>query len=91
VTRLAPQIAGERGIFVKRDPHRIVGEERRDEPIAARHVVALLGKRAEQPVEYDQHAAVIPVEIFGVRGVVDAVTRRRVQHPFERAEPRRPA
>ena len=48
------------------------------------------GKGAEHPIEDDQHAAVIAVEVFRVGGVVDAVVRRRVENPFERAELRDP-
>ncbi len=45
-----------------------------------------LREGAEQPVEYDHHAAIVAVEIGLVRGMVEPVVRGCVEHPFERAE-----
>src|SRR5258708_6759616 len=59
----------------------------RNQAVVAARVVALGDVVAEQPVEHDQHAAIVGVEIFRIARVMDPVARRRVEHVFEPAEP----
>lgn len=70
--------------------HRIMRSCRRREAVDAGLFSAFLHIGAEQPVEDNQHAAEVGIEIGGIRGVMNAVRRRRVEHIFEPAEFRNP-
>ncbi|MDT4852964.1 hypothetical protein FQZ97_872180 [compost metagenome] len=72
------------------DLEQVVRGDRLHQPVAAGQVGALGDVGAEQAIEHDQHAAVVAVQVLQVRGVVHAVGRGRVEHPFERAELRNP-
>src|SRR5512134_545837 len=70
------------------DSYRVERPLATDQSVAQRLVGGRACERAEQAVEYDQYAAVVLVEAGLVRGVMHAMVRRRVEHAFERAEPR---
>src|SRR5579864_2326892 len=82
----SPQVSTQRDKFVERDPNRVVRAQRLDKPVAAWDGVILGGEGAEQAVEDDQRAAEILVAIFRVGGMVHAMVRGCVEHPFERPE-----
>jgi len=86
----AQQVLGDLEPLVERDPDRVVRDQRRHQPVAARQVAAFGGKGAEQAVEHDQHAAVVLVDVVGVRGVMDAMVRGRVEDVFQPAQLRHP-
>src|SRR5262249_46299213 len=44
------------------------------------------GKSAEQAIKYDQHRAIVAVEALLVRGVMDTMMGRGIEHPFERSK-----
>jgi hypothetical protein len=56
------------------------------EPIGDRHVRPLLRERAEDPIPDDQDAAVVAIEIRGVRDMMDAVVGQ-VEDPLEGPKP----
>lgn len=71
------------------------GEEDTQRTIAAIFAGEAVGRRlgrhfvrvgSEQPIEDDRDAAEVSVEVRGVRRVVHAVMRGRVEDPFERPE-----
>ena len=74
--------------FAECDPQRVEGPLAADQPVAERLIRRRLCERAEQAIEYDQDAAVILVEAGLVRRVMHAMVRRRVEHEFERTQPR---
>ncbi|KAI1692846.1 sir2 family domain-containing protein [Ditylenchus destructor] len=86
----APEVGAQVRPFVECDAQRVVREQRRGQAIAQPHVASFLCEGAEHPVEHDQHAAVVAVEVFRVRRMVHLVVRWRVQHPFERPQARHP-
>src|SRR6185437_2332032 len=61
--------------------------QRMRQSVADRHIGFLLAQSSEQSVEYDQHPAVIAVQIFGIAAVVHAMMRGRIEYPFQRTEP----
>ena len=54
------------------DDQRVVRRDRLDQAVAAGLVVALDRERAEEPVEDDQHAAVIGIEVVEIGGMMNA-------------------
>jgi hypothetical protein len=70
--------------FVKSDDQRVIGLHRFGQTIANRHIGALDPQSPEQPVEDDEHAAEVGIQILGIRGVMHAMVRGGVEYPFER-------
>jgi hypothetical protein len=69
---------------VRLDPEEVVALDRFDDAVAG--FFGFGHERAEDAVPDDQHAGVVAVEIPVVHAVMDAMVRRRIQDPFERAE-----
>jgi hypothetical protein len=72
------------------DDERIARARRCRETVAARLVGTFFHIRAEQAVEYDEHAAKVRIEIIDVRCMVHAMRGRRIEHVFEPPEFWRP-
>ena len=66
-------------------PDGVPAPERRGDAVDGLFLLGDIG--AEQAVPHDQDPAVVAVDVFRVAAVVHAVVRRRVEDPFQRAEP----
>src|SRR6185437_1314693 len=67
--------------LVKRDLQRVVAVDVLRKSVD--YAGAFRFKGPEEAIPDDENAGVVAVEIFVIRAVVDAVVRRRVQHPFQ--------
>ena len=73
------------------DAQRVVATQRFSQAEFARRIRRRLDIGAEQPVEHDQNAAKVPVQVAGIAGVVHAMVRRRVEDVLEWPLPDRQA
>ena len=79
--RAAPDVAGDRDVFVGLQLPDVVGVHLLGQAVVRPERLGL--EAAEQPVPDDQDAAVVPVEVLLVHAVVHPVVRRRVEDEFD--------
>src|SRR6266446_10640472 len=77
------QVANDGTPFVEGDPYRIEGLDILDDPVTRRLLVPFRREGSEHVVPHHEHAGIVAVQVAGIRRMMDAMIRGRVEQIFE--------